>query len=353
MVRNLSDRIPRLSDNEIIVEFMRYVASFGDGHTRISVPNLRRPPVQLFKFKEGIYVLAAATSLKDIVGKKLVAVEGQPVEQLVEKVIPFISRDNSQDILALSPSYITNPVVLNGIGVTAAKDKVKFTLENASGGREDVEVACSTDVQPKADWAQIEKSGDILTLKNRFKPYWCQYLPELRAMYFQYNAVRDISEDPLTKFIPRMYQEMDEKKIDRLIIDNRWNGGGNTFLSQPIVLGLLQRPRISQQGNLYVITGRNTFSAAQNFTTDISRSCIATFVGEPTGSRPNFVGESIPYMLPYSKMAGTVSDLYWQRSWPMDDRMWIAPDIPAAPSWKAFSSGVDPAMAAIEELLKK
>ena len=73
------------------------------------------------------------------------------------------------------------------------------------------------------------------------------------------------------------------------------------------------------------------------------------FVGEPTGSRPNFVGESIPYSLPYSKATGTVSDLYWQRSWPMDDRMWIAPDLPAPPSIMAFLAGKDPAMEAILE----
>ena len=45
-------------------------------------------------------------------------------------------------------------------------------------------------------------------------------------------------------------------------------------------------------GHLFVIIGRRTFSAAQNTVNMIEKNTNATFVGEPTGSRPNFVGES-------------------------------------------------------------
>lgn len=47
-------------------------------------------------------------------------------------------------------------------------------------------------------------------------------------------------------------------------------------------------PRINWRGALFVIIGRNTFSAAQNSATLLDRHTHAVFVGEPTGSRPSF-----------------------------------------------------------------
>lgn len=96
-----------------------------------------------------------------------------------------------------------------------------------------------------------------------------------------------------------------------------------------------------------MIIGRGTFSAAQNTATMIERETDAIFVGEPTGSRPNFVGEVVLFTLPVSRTLVNVADVYWQTSWPEDNRPWIAPDLYAPPSFEAFSQNRDPAMEAI------
>jgi hypothetical protein len=131
------------------------------------------------------------------------------------------------------------------------------------------------------------------------------------------------------------------------VIDIRWNGGGNTFLSQHLLHHLIASKRLSRRVALFVIIGRLTFSAAQNTVTAIERETNAIFVGEPTGSRPNFIGEQIGFELPYSKMRANVADLFWQTSWPMDHRTWTAPDIYAPPAFAAYRRNQDPALDAI------
>jgi hypothetical protein len=79
----------------------------------------------------------------------------------------------------------------------------------------------------------------------------------------------------------------------------------------------------------------------------IERHTGAIFAGEPTGSSPNFIGESIPFALPYSKLAGTISDLFWQSAWPMDHRTWIAPRLYTPPTFAAYAENRDPALEAI------
>jgi len=102
-----------------------------------------------------------------------------------------------------------------------------------------------------------------------------------------------------------------------------------------------------RRGRLYVIIGRSTFSAAQNLSTLIERHTEAIFVGEPTGSSPTFVGETIDFQLPYSGVWANVSDLLWQSGWPMDERTWIAPLLYTPPTFAAFRENRDPALEAI------
>ncbi len=66
------------------------------------------------------------------------------------------------------------------------------------------------------------------------------------------------------------------------------------------------------------------------------------------GTRTNSVSQRIPYALPYSKG----SDLYWQRFGPIGERMWMAPDLFAPPTIKAFLGGKEHAMEAVLEYMK-
>jgi len=76
------------------------------------------------------------------------------------------------------------------------------------------------------------------------------------------------------------------------------------------------------------------------------------FVGEPTGSRPNFVGEGNPIILPYTGLGANASSRYWQDSVSEDMRVWIAPDLEADMTSDDYRANRDPALAAILELLK-
>jgi hypothetical protein len=64
-----------------------------------------------------------------------------------------------------------------------------------------------------------------------------------------------------------------------------------------------------------------------NTVTFLERHTNATIVGEPTLSDPNFVGESNLVTLPHTRAVVSISDLYWQSSWPMDRRVWVAPTL--------------------------
>ena len=186
-------------------------------------------------------------------------------------------------------------------------------------------------------------------LRHQSLAYWFEHLPGEQAVYFQFNMVRDDPAEDLEAFTARLFDVIEDQSVNKLVIDLRWNNGGNTFLEMPLLHRIIGS-RVNRPGRLFVIIGRRTFSAAQNFASMLERHTEAIFVGEPTGASPNFVGENINIELPYSKLGMNVSDLYWQSSWPTDYRTWIAPLLYLPPTFAAFRENRDPALQAIMSL---
>ncbi|MCK5712823.1 MAG: hypothetical protein KAI25_08915, partial [Hyphomicrobiaceae bacterium] len=79
----------------------------------------------------------------------------------------------------------------------------------------------------------------------------------------------------------------------------------------------------------------------------LERWTDAEFAGEPSSSSPNFVGEETNLLLPFSRVRGSISTLYWQDSDPGDERAWIGMDFPVELSAKDYFAGRDPVLQAV------
>ena len=109
---------------------------------------------------------------------------------------------------------------------------------------------------------------------------------------------------------------------------------------------------MNPEGKVFVIIGRETFSAGHNLLTEITKNIDSILVGEPSGSKPNHIGESGWFQLPYSGLTGLVSTQFHQDSKPEDNRKWIAPHIPVSLSSTDYFNGDDMVLNTIMELIK-
>ena len=146
------------------------------------------------------------------------------------------------------------------------------------------------------------------------------------------------------EFSARLRTSLLDDGASTLIVDVRHNNGGNNTLVRPLVRTMVEFEMRSPEHRIFVLMGRNTFSAAQNFINRVERWTNAQFVGEPSSSSPNFVGEENEITLPYSRVGGSLSNRYWQDSDPWDDRPWIAPDLPVVLTAEQYFEGIDPVL---------
>jgi hypothetical protein len=360
-IATLSRDIPKLSDVQATIAVITLVAKMGVGHTEALPPSTQEfaetLPIKFFLFKEGLYVVAADPKYKDLLGAQVLSFGDASVTQAMAAVAPLVFKDNEMWVKPLGVYYLRYTALLKGLNLITDSLHVPLTIRDLQGHTRRITVTADTsypniwNVYPyPSTWIGFSPQGKgplPLYLKNLEPFYWFEYLAESRTVYFQYNRVFDDSKEPFDKFVARLFAFIADHDVDKLVIDLRWNNGGNTYLLPPLVHALVSSPKTKREGGLFVIIGRRTFSAAENAAAYIQRETNAIFVGEPTGGKPNSFGDETYFTLPYSKLVASVADVYWESSWPEDFRTWIAPQIYVEPTFEALNSNQDPALDAV------
>lgn len=358
MVTNIKNDIPKLNDKEIIFRFMELVALLGNGHNFI-IPTFNEKgafnqlPVQFYKFSDGIFIVNADNEYKSLIGHQLIEIAGVPIEDALTKVNRVNARDNEMQHLWLGPHYLALPEVLKGLGIVRNSSEVKLLLEKRDGTR----VAITPTIRamtfngfPKLP--ALEGHDLVHNLKVD-KQYWFTHLSHYSSVYMQYNYVHNDPTLSFKTFNKLLRKEISKKGVENLIIDLRHNAGGDGSKYPPLLKTIAQFEALKPKGKLFVIIGRNSFSAAHNLLVDIERISNAIIVGEPSGSRPNALSEAGWLKLPYSKTLGIVSSQYHQASKAEDHRIWIAPHVPVSLSSEHYFSGIDPALEAIFTIINQ
>lgn len=357
-ILKLKSNINSMSDEQIVVAIMKILGDLGNGHNLI-IPTspvngaLKKLPVQFYQFNDGVFIVNAEEDFKQWIGYKVELIGDVPVEQALQKTNVVNARDNDMQILWLGPYYLGLPNVLKGVGVIKNADQVVITLADEKG--ESLEVTMNP-IQwnftgfPKLPPLQIEPQPLFISKINN--PYWSESMPQESTIYIQFNTVTNKTEQSFNDFNIELRNQFTQNKTDNLILDLRHNHGGNGSLLPPMIKTLNSFEVMNPEGQIFVIIGRETFSAAQNLLTDITNYTNSILVGEPSGSKPNHIGEAGWFKLPYSGLMGLVSTQFHQTSKAEDQRKWIAPHIPVSLSSADYFNGNDKALNVILEMTK-
>ena len=352
-VKQLYDRIPQMTEDEIVVGVMKTVALVKDGHTNVVPRAYFRSgifPVRFYMFSDGLFVQKAAPEYAEIVGGRVVKIGNMSAGEAFKTAGQATFADNEMGVKAMTPVWLSIPEVLAGFKIIDDKQKLTLTVE--IGGKQKVlEIKptgkLETLFRPPADWTDAApKTNQALYLKDRHNPYWFEYLKDRRAIYVQHNEIGNKPDETVADFYKRVLAFTEANPVETFVMDIRFNGGGNNFLNRAVVIDLI-KSKINRRGKLFVIIGRDTFSAAQNLVNQLEKYTEATFVGEPTAAHPNHYGDNRPFTLPNSGLTVRASTLWWQDLDPRDERFWTAPEIAVETSSEDYRKNIDPVMDAI------
>ncbi|MFL5934811.1 MAG: hypothetical protein ACJ743_13080 [Gaiellaceae bacterium] len=353
---DLAARAPALSPDQLLVELMRFTTLLGerDGHSGIFPLDsahrrvLHLFPLYLYKFSDGLFVVAAPGH-RALVGSKLLAVDGLPVDELEQKVRPLVPRDNEATRTDRFMSFALTAEVLHGLGLRSGTGSARFTLQKPGAAAGEVTLTPVTAAKylrlmeptfPGFVYA-LPRRAAPLYLRRRGRDHYVTTIARGRAVFVGYNFTLGSTYTEARQVL-RLAKR---KQVRRVIVDVRLNPGGDNHTYVDL-LRALRSKTVNRRGRLVVLISRSTFSAAQNFITELERKTKAVFVGETSGGSPNLYGDAAGVDLPSTGVNVEVAGRYWQKSFARDPRVAIEPKLTVPLGSRAFFRGKDPVLAA-------
>ncbi len=312
----IREKVGDLTDAQILVELRQMVALIGDGHSNIwqdgesAIPAFRLYPVACAWLSDGLFPALLPRENVELIGQRLVEIDGMPIDQVIEKLARLQAFDNESGRRNQVPAAMREAESLAALGIVRNIDAAGFTLEDAHGQRTTLTVA---PIPPGASQAALlaQRPDPALvgvSRRPRRAPYGHELLGDSRTLYVWYDTCTDSKDKTVSAFCAETLEALDKglasdpPAVERLVIDLRRNSGGNSLLLAPMIDGLARRTELRSRGGIFALIGRRTFSSGMMNAYQLRAAAGCRLVGEPTGGTPNGYGEVRQFRLPHSKL---------------------------------------------------
>lgn len=371
-----------------------FVAKFKDGHTYLSITdqfneylNQGGKVIPFFVFFDDFDVTILASIDENLKPSgKLLSLNGLTVEQLRQQILSMISYEKPSFAYVEAGTFFH----LFTWVIFGSQDKFVVEVLNPSGEFE----RCELD---GVDFSVYEQKRAQLNLS--VEKLWDLSFVNEETAIVTINTFGSQYEKELKNFIKSSFEQFKTRNIKHLIIDIRKNGGGTTdiveylysfisdkpyrifsevhvkysdealkvlkifdplllfrvkLLGQRIIVNKIdfKKPRKNDlrfSGDLYLLIGPQTFSAAVDFAAMVKDLSVGKIVGQETGGLASCYGDVLSFELPYSKLRLGVSFKYFVRCGGFDDQKGVIPDIEVQTDPILKMQGIDQA---IEKVLE-
>ena len=188
---------PKLSPEALYVGLLELASEMEDEH--FSFAHKQRP--FLFGahwFKEGFYLIAADEP--DMIFSKIIGVEQYSVDSVLQGFKRMIPTENKSLFKKQAAAYLSNPVILYGMGIIGNRDSVHLVLEKGNGDTVTRKFTVQSD---GVNLNVFAARKEMMRFDNRGN-YWYDILMPQRVLYLNYSRC---VEDPNRPF-SAMYWEM-------------------------------------------------------------------------------------------------------------------------------------------------
>ncbi|MCQ2537546.1 MAG: S41 family peptidase [Lachnospiraceae bacterium] len=299
---------------------------------------------------------------------KIIKVNGEDMESIFERNNEKYSYETYRAGLDDCRSFSRCIEGLDYLEIDVTKPVV-YTFEMEDGSSTDVTVAIE-DFLPVEEMEKIlAESEDDQNSTEEERPFVYYDIYEdysLAVLTLNECVVNSVYLDTLEK----MFTEVKEKNIQNVCVDLRYNGGGNSLVTQKFLRycdvdrfkgwpSEVRRnwmmiknkgeyetnhkiKKLLFSGDIYLLTSHDTYSAAKDFAMIIKDNNIGQLIGEASGNNPNSYGDVSRFLLPNSRILLSLSYKKWYR---IDYKEgFIEPDIPC---------NSEDALDVLKEMLKK
>jgi tetratricopeptide (TPR) repeat protein len=335
-LRELSLAVPRLTDLEVRAAITRLLAAIADGHTGADLQSDRIVDLYFIDFPEGLFVIGGAKEYAQAIGARVVAIGGVPSADVRRRLSEFVHMENEFAAREYA-GWLRNIAALQAARLVRSPEEVEFRLEK-DGKQFSLTVRTRSSKGRQPEWANVSTPQPVWQ-QHPDTNYWWQYLVEARTLYIQYNSCSEMPSLPFRKFTEEIVQQAAREAPQKVVIDMRNNGGGNSEVVRPLLEAMQVHSELRPPGGLYVLVGVGTFSSGLLNAIDFREQFQAFVAGEPPSERPNHYGNMQTFRLPNSGIVVSYATKYFHRL--EDDPPALVPELNQPLTAADFFAGRD------------
>ncbi len=351
-VERLKGDVPELEDHEVVVRILQLVARIGDSHTMVYSQPPPRVPIDLYWFADGLFVVRAAETERDLIGARLIAIDGRPLQEILDAIADIIPHENDPWLREMAPRHLVAPDVLHALGLIGAPALATFRFMDRAGLEFD-RVLLKTN-EASINWSEaIPLEQRPLYRRDSDRNYWYEYIAWGNTLYVAYNRCQEMASLSVDEFASELAAFAQSHPVARLVLDLRNNSGGDSGLvTRLFTKTFVALPHVNHPDRFFVVIGPGTFSSAMMNAISIAQQTNATLIGTPTGGKPNHFGNVRTFKLPFSGLTVQYSTR-WFALIPDADPASVIPDVEVAVTSDDYFAGRDPVMERISPRLER
>lgn len=330
--RRLSVSIDDISYTDYYYTLSSFLALSNDSHTFLEASDIYSYflyfPLQLNYVGEKVYVVSGSKEYKDYMGKEVSYINGVSIEDIEEKASVVVPHDNSVYLRLWLNNQLNNTSFLSFIKV-ADNDRTPVTLSFFDGDSVSLSPVFSSEINRE----------DLVSAFSSYSPYIYQgYYRAIETrddvLLISYNTCSDNPSYPIKDFASDLKKSLSGKKYSTIIVDLRYNGGGNSAVLGPVIKVLKQ-----EKCSKYALIGESTFSSAILNAVSLKDDAGFILVGTPTGGNINHYGELKSFTLPETGWKVYYSSKFFKLSRKYNGS--IIPDVYIEKDAYSYFSGID------------
>ena len=269
-------------------ELSKLAAMLHDGHTGVGIPQEMLQFMEFYPYSTDLVggkfiVSAVGSDYENCVGKEIVELNGKTPDKVFSALKEIISYDTEAFALdqANKRMNMRDALEFAGLGSDDGNVRMKF-----SDGAEIIFAPLSYEAVNSISYNTLVMSLERTLTARSF--YECYDILE-DTLFVQYNTCTNADGYSVADFSRDVIGFIDDIGFSRVIVDLRFNGGGNSMLLDSFIKQLGKRISAGKCKG-FVLIGTDTFSSAVLNAWDLKKAgCV--LVGTPTGGAINHYGE--------------------------------------------------------------